>query len=280
MNEAMNGRAERREPGARASALLALAVHVAFAVVLFFGVRWQSKQPEAVVVELWDRPPAPIAEPVPPPPPPPPKPEVRPEPKVEVKPVPKPEPEPPKPMKPDMAIEKAPPPKKEPPKKAEVPVKPPPKPEPKPEAKPEPKAEPKLDLDRSKDIREQLAREMESVQRERERRETLQKFNAQATPAAPAASAADAGYAARIRSKIRSNIVLPPDLSGNPQAVFDVVLLPTGEILSVRLRKSSGYRTYDDAVERAILKSAPLPKPDRPEQFQRDLQLTFRPLDP
>jgi hypothetical protein len=32
-------------------------------------------------------------------------------------------------------------------------------------------------------------------------------------------------------------------------------------------------------VERAILKSSPLPKPDKGELFQRELILTFRPQD-
>ena len=73
--------------------------------------------------------------------------------------------------------------------------------------------------------------------------------------------------------------MLPPDIKGNPEAIFDVVQLPTGEVMSVRLRKSSGHRAYDAAVERAILKSSPLPKPDRPERFQRNLEIKFRPLD-
>jgi len=55
--------------------------------------------------------------------------------------------------------------------------------------------------------------------------------------------------------------------------------LPTGEIIDVKLRKSSGVRAYDDAVQRAILKSSPLPRPERPEIFQRSLTLKFRPTD-
>jgi colicin import membrane protein len=50
-------------------------------------------------------------------------------------------------------------------------------------------------------------------------------------------------------------------------------------VFSARLRKSSGNKDYDDAVERAILKSSPLPKPDRPDQFQRELTLKFRPRE-
>jgi len=47
----------------------------------------------------------------------------------------------------------------------------------------------------------------------------------------------------------------------------------------VQLRKSSGTRAYDDAVQRAILKSSPLPRPERAEIFTRALTLKFRPLD-
>ena len=73
--------------------------------------------------------------------------------------------------------------------------------------------------------------------------------------------------------------MLPADLPGNPEAQFDVVQLPTGEILSVELRKSSGVRSYDEAVHRAILKSSPLPRPDRPELGAR-LTESFCSIDP
>ena len=76
-------------------------------------------------------------------------------------------------------------------------------------------------------------------------------------------------------------MILPPDMAGNPEAIFDVVQLPTGEIIDAVLRKSSGVRAYDEAVQRAIVKSSPLPRPppDRPELFQRTLTLKFRPQD-
>ena len=74
-------------------------------------------------------------------------------------------------------------------------------------------------------------------------------------------------------------MIVPPDIAGNPEAIFEVVQLPTGEIIEATLRKSSGSRAYDDAVQRAILKSSPLPRPDAPELFQRKLTLKFRPQD-
>jgi colicin import membrane protein len=88
-----------------------------------------------------------------------------------------------------------------------------------------------------------------------------------------------AAWVSRIRNKIRGNINLPQDLTGNPEAIFDVALLPTGEVLTVRMRKSSGHRGYDEAVERAILKSSPLPKPEPASLFDRQLELRFRPQD-
>ena len=102
-----------------------------------------------------------------------------------------------------------------------------------------------------------------------------------ARQAAAARESALAAWRARIGAKIRSNIpeTALEGIPGNPAAVFDVVQLPTGEVLTVRMRKSSGYRRYDEAVERAILKSSPLPPPPARELFQRELELTFRPQD-
>jgi len=247
----------RQDPGLTWSAVLAVLVHLFFLSVLVFGVRWQTKQPDAIAVELWTQLPpmeqaAPLqVEPAPAP---------VPEPAPKVEPAPKPEPvakAEAKPAKPDIAVEKTPP-KKPEPKKVE------PK-----------KLEPKID--QQKLMREQLARETEQVSREREKQEITQQL---AREAAAAQGRAVADYVGRIRGKIRGNIVLPQDIpAGNPEAIFDVVQLPTGEVLNARLRKSSGHKPYDDAVERAILKASPLPKPERPDLFQRSLELKFRPLD-
>jgi colicin import membrane protein len=227
------------EPGSTAPAVLSVLVHFALFAVLVFGLNWQSKHPEPVVAELWSELPAILP----------------PEPKVEPKPEVKPQPKPPpkieqKAAKPDIAVER----------------------EKKIEKKPK-KEEPPLKFDNTQRIREQLAQEQQALSRNRERQDALKQF----TPAAP--PAIDAGYADKIRSRIKANIVLPSELKGNPEVVFDVVQLPTGEVLSARLRKSSGNKAYDDAVERAILKSSPLPRPDRPDQFRRELQLKFRPQE-
>jgi colicin import membrane protein len=62
---------------------------------------------------------------------------------------------------------------------------------------------------------------------------------------------------------------------GNPEVVFQVEQLPTGEILSVRKTKSSGIAAFDDAVERGINKSSPLPK-KKDGTVERSLPVSFK----
>ncbi len=237
------------ERGKHISIVLAVAVHAMLLAFLFYGIRWQTKVSDAVEVELvravpQEAVPAPSHELKPEPPPPP-------VPKIEPRPVP--------PLsKPDIALKDK--------------VKP--KPPPKIENKPDP-------------FRKQLEQELKQTAAERKSaelasaasRELSQLKAAQTARAAAARDKAVADYIGKIRGRIKSNIVLPADIKGNPEAVFDVVQFPSGEILSVRLRKSSGHAGYDAAVERAILKSSPLPKPDRGDLFERELNLKFRPLE-
>jgi len=242
---------QREDPGKAASATLAVLVHIALAVLLVYGIRWQTRSPEAVEVELVRAVPAPPVAAAEPPPEPaqPPKVAPKPEPKVEPKPA---------PPKPDIALKE--------------------KEKPKPEPKPVPKAEPRPEPDKAS--RQLMAEALKREQQQLEARKAEQELaQMKAAQAAAARSKATADYIGRIRGKIKGNIVLPPDIKGNPEAIFDVVQLPSGEILSVKLKKSSGHPAYDSAVERAILKSSPLPKPEQGDLFSRSLELKFRPLE-
>jgi colicin import membrane protein len=130
------------------------------------------------------------------------------------------------------------------------------------------------------EARERQAREAADLKAQAEREKAARDAQQKATEADAAARArAEADYIRRIQSKVKGNVTLPPDLAGNPEAIFEVLQLPTGEIIDAVLKKSSGIRAYDEAVQRAIQKSSPLPRPDRPELFQRALTLKFRPSD-
>jgi colicin import membrane protein len=275
------------EPGKKPALAFTILVHVGLLAFLFFGVQWKRSQPDVVEVELWSSRPTQAVQAVAPPPPPP---ETKPEPQPEPKPAPKPEPKqlPPPPQKPDIAIkEEKKPPKPEPKKPEPEPKKPEPKPEPKkPEPKPEPKVEPKKPEPKPEvkpepkapDFSEMLKRE--AAERGPRPNNSQQLTKAAAAEAEQRAAAGKKGlqdYAAKIRAKVKGNISLPPNIQGNPEAIFEVNQLPTGEVLEVKLKRSSGNPSLDAAIERAILKSSPLPKPDDPALFKRDLEIKYKP---
>ena len=85
-------------------------------------------------------------------------------------------------------------------------------------------------------------------------------------------------YAAKIAAKVRSNLVLPRDVSGDLVGVFQVTQQPDGTVTEVSLKRSTGNAQLDAAIERAIQKSSPLPTPKQPELFQHFLLLEFHPL--
>src|SRR6202030_3463452 len=253
--------AKRWSTGKWIAAILAVAVHLGFIVFLIFSVTWQNSKPEAVSVELY-APPAPEKSAPPKPAPEPPKPPPEP---------PKPQPEPPKPA-----------PKVEPPQptKADIALKEKQERERKQKEEKEKKDIEKREADkrdaekkrqeekRLAEVRDRQSREADALkaQAERERQMAKQAADAMRTKANDA-------YIRSIQSKIKGNVMVPPDIPGNPEAIFDVVQLPTGEIIDTQLRKSSGVRAYDEAVQRAIIKSSPLPRPETPELFQRSLTL-------
>ncbi|MFZ2971802.1 MAG: energy transducer TonB [Ferribacterium limneticum] len=250
------------EPGKKYALAFTILVHVALLAFLFFGVQWKRSKPEVMEVELWS--PRPMPAQYVPPPPPPPEPVVKALPKVE----PKPEPVV---KKPEIVVKEE---KKKPEPKKPEPKPEPPKPEPKkPEPKPEVKPPPKFDFGK------ELAQETANL---KPRPNTQQLANAAAAEAEQRASSNKRGladYATKIRVKVRGNIMLPPGIQGNPEAVFVVNQLPGGEVLDVTLRRSSGNPALDSAIERAIRKSSPLPKPDDPSLFKRELEIKYRPLE-
>ena len=291
------------------SGAYACGMHLLFVVLLVFGVTWQTRvEPQANSVDLWAnlpssqpplkvRPPPPKVELPPPPkvelPPPkvePPPPEL----KLEVKP---PEPPPVKPVakpeiaKPDIAMKEKAMKEKAEKEKAE-----------KEKAAQEKAAQEKAAKEKAakekaakeKAAKEKAAKEkaaQEKAEKEKAEKEEVEKErraleqqDAQrrvAEQQAAAQARLRSEYIGRIRAKIRFLVVMPPNIQGNPEAEFDVVLLPGGDVLSAKLKRASGNAAYDRAVETAILKASPLPLPPDPALFRdfRELNLKFRPKE-
>jgi len=243
-----------REPYKLPAGILAVAVHGAFFALLYFGFAWQTQPSGTMSVELWQSLPDTVdAPPV--------------QPKIEeVAPLPQPEkivepevaqPQQEKVVEPEIVMPDK---KTKPEKKKPVPV---------PEKKIKTKSAEQERAEKAEKIAEQAARERAE-----------QAARARAEQAAAIGRVVDE-YTGKINSKIRRNIVMPPSVADDAHAEFSVTLLPGGAVLSARLTKSSGNAAYDNAVERAILKSQPLPLPADVAMFNRfrELKLVFRPVE-
>ena len=289
MQKSDRPRTPRKVTGKWLALGLALLVQLGFVAVLVFTVHWQNRKPEPVTAELYAPPTkAPAVETATPPAPPPaPQPAPQPAPpKPAAVPPPEPKAATPDPHAADIALRARA--EEERKKAAEAKRKDDEK-----KARAQQEAEDRRTLDEKKKQDEKAA-EKQSEARARQQRETeamrIQaeregETRAKADRDAQARAQqnaqrdkADADWKRSIQAKVRGNVIVPPDIAGNPEAIFEVVQLPTGEIIDVQLRKSSGVRAYDDAVSRAILKSSPLPRPERPDIFQRSLTFRFRPL--
>ncbi len=260
------------EPYRMPAGLLALAVHGAFFALLYFGFTWQTRPAETMSVELWKSLPEAAAPPV--------------VPRIEevvqpavariaqaVQPA-----QPEKLAKPDIAL-----PDKKDKRKAETkPVLTQPekkKPVPSPVERVEPGNDQQILAEQQRaeaEQRERIAAE-QSAQAARDRSEQ----DARDRAAQDAADAMVNEYKAKITRKIRGNIVMPQDVAQDALAEFSVTLLPGGTVLSAELKRSSGNAAYDNAVERAILKSQPLPLPADAAMFDkfRKLRLKFKPAE-
>jgi colicin import membrane protein len=91
-------------------------------------------------------------------------------------------------------------------------------------------------------------------------------------------SGPSASYAGRIRARIKPNITFTDDVAGNPKAEVEVKTSPDGTILSRKLLSSSGNKAWDEAVLKAIDKTAVLPR-DEDGRVPPVLEISFRPKD-
>ena len=96
------------------------------------------------------------------------------------------------------------------------------------------------------------------------------------TGSAARSSGPSASYAGRIMARIKPNIVFGDTPDGNPMATVEVKLAPDGTIVAKRLVKSSGVKSWDEAVLRAIERTEILPRDIDgrvPPPFQIDFRL-------
>jgi len=99
-----------------------------------------------------------------------------------------------------------------------------------------------------------------------------------ATGTAQQSSGPSASYPGRIRARIKPNIVFTEDIAGNPTAEVEVRTASDGTIVSRKLSKPSGVKSWDEAVLKAIDKTEVLPR-DVDGRVPSVLVISFRPRD-
>ena len=101
-------------------------------------------------------------------------------------------------------------------------------------------------------------------------------------PSAAKATTLSGNYLAKLRGRVRPNIVFPDlqmqAIKSNPEAEIEVTCSPTGQILSKKLTRSSGNKAWDEAVLNAIEKTGSLPL-DENGVMQPKLSFGFKPHD-
>lgn len=253
----------RGEPGLLPAAVLAVMMHGAFFVIIFFGVSWQVKQPAPVAAELWSQlPPA----------------------RNVLAPTPEPEPKP-EPESAPARAPVAPPVEKSPPlpSRADIDLKE--------KREREVLAKKQLEqelLDKKKRDDAKAAEKKQLAEADKKRREedakqklaaeNLRKEREDKENAARAANNASIrDYSGKIAKLIKDRANIPDTVSGKPIIQVRLRLLVNGVVFDAQVVKPSGNRVYDEAVERAINGIRQWPLPDSAELFggRRELILNI-----
>lgn len=82
-------------------------------------------------------------------------------------------------------------------------------------------------------------------------------------------------YMALLERSITDHWLKPLGVPQGLKCVVEVRVLPTGEVVSATVVKSSGNVAFDRSSEVAIRKSSPLPLPENPKVFEQFRRFTF-----
>ena len=265
----------------------ALFMHFLLLAALTWGVQWKTEPNNlSASAELWSAMPVEAAPAANEPEPSPPEPVKKAEPQIEPKPT------PPAPSKvsaaaereaADIALKKEKEKKLQEKKEAEL--------EKKKKLEKEKREKEKLEKEKAKEIEKKKKEGAKKAVAEEKRNDALRNENLKrmqgmagasgdenARGSALKASGPSPSYAGRIRARIRPNITFTEDVAGNPKAEVEVRTSPDGTIISRKLLSSSGNKAWDEAVLKAIDKTATLPR-DEDGRVPPVLEISFRPKD-
>lgn len=90
---------------------------------------------------------------------------------------------------------------------------------------------------------------------------------------------AKAAYMFAIRQRVMNRWVRPPTATVGVECIAHITQVPGGEVISVRIGRCNGDATVRRSIENAIHLASPLPVPEDPSVFSREITLEFRPRE-
>ena len=123
---------------------------------------------------------------------------------------------------------------------------------------------------------ERQQRENERLQREADAARQAE-IDAESQRLEQMQSDAKAAYMFRIQQRIKSRWAAPPTAKPGIECVVNITQSPGGDVLSVSIGSCNGDSAVRGSIERAVRLASPLPTPDDPSVFDRNIRLIFRP---
>jgi len=130
------------------------------------------------------------------------------------------------------------------------------------------------DLERQRQENERLRREAEAAEI---RRRQQQEIEAEERRLQALQADDKARWVFALQQAIARNFVPPASSPIDLECVVDVRQLAGGTVADVRIGRCNGDDTVQRAIIAAVHKASPLPSPDNPRIFERDLRITFKP---
>ena len=134
----------------------------------------------------------------------------------------------------------------------------------------------------ARQMRKEAAHELELKQKAEEERMLREQLAAESKAVAAQSKKVQSTvnkFVGLIRQKVERSWNRPVTAKSGLVCTVYVRMMPTGDVLDVRIVKSSGDRVFDRSVENAVRKAAPLPLPADRAMFShfRELKFEFKP---
>ncbi len=130
------------------------------------------------------------------------------------------------------------------------------------------------DLERQRLENRRLRQAAEEAEMERRR---LSELEAEEMRLAALSADDQSRWVYAIQQQVTRNFIRPASAPEDLNCVVDVKQLPGGQVVNVVIGRCNGDAAVRRAIEAAVNKASPLPPPDNPAVFERDLTLIFRP---